>query len=66
MAEIPIFYWFCLIFGHKWKRFGYPNEDDNDIDKDDQQMFGCLRCGCIAIVKHNGCLPRIVKGKGGE
>ncbi len=49
----------CLIIGHKWMRYGYPSKDD-DIDKDDSQLFLCKRCWAMPIVKHNGLLPRWV------
>ncbi len=49
----------CLIVGHKWERIGYPSKDD-DINKDDTQLFRCQRCWAMPLVKHNGSLPRFV------
>lgn len=54
--------WFiCLIFGHKWQRFGYPTKDDVHLRKDDIQLFLCLRCAAMPTVEHNGLLPRKAK-----
>ena len=50
---------YCLIFGHRWQRFGYPCKDD-DTEKDDTQIFQCHRCWAMPRVKHNGMLPRFV------
>ena len=48
---------FCIIFGHKWQRFGFPCKSD-EVEKDDGQIFRCHRCFAMPIVKHNGMLPR--------
>ena len=52
--------WICLIFGHRWHRYGFPARSE-DIEKDDAQMFMCLRCIAMPIVGHNGALPRFIK-----
>ena len=52
-------WYFCIIFGHRWERFGYPTKDD-DLSKDDIQLFRCRRCSALEQVKHNGNLPRFV------
>lgn len=49
----------CWLFGHKWERFGFPSKDD-DIEKDDSQLFRCRRCWAMPVVKHNGALPRFI------
>ena len=49
----------CLVTGHKWRRFGYTSKDD-DLEKDDTQLFWCPRCHAMPMVKHNGTLPRWV------
>lgn len=50
---------FCWLFGHRWERFGYPSKDD-DIEKDDSQLFRCQRCWAMPLVKRNGILPRFI------
>lgn len=47
----------CMMIGHRWVRFGYPSKDD-DMKVDDTQLFVCLRCNAMPMVKHNGILPR--------
>ena len=52
-------WFFCIIFGHRWERFGYPTKVDELFpEKDDVQLFRCRRCWALEQVEHNGILPR--------